>query len=110
MGLDHCYFIEHENMIIASVIISRMCPENDHFLLHALVIDKHYRKKGFAKRLLTKVCTEHHPIICFAKEHLSPLYFSANFKNIQAHQLTSLFKERFKTYQTKKTELLIFKC
>lgn len=130
MGLDQAFFIKDEDTIIGAVIVSQLISHSSQWFLHALVIEKKYRNKGLARKLLSfveayftqlksRVYEDELPheylpitIICFASESLSSLYQKQQYKMLKSTEYdvglsTHLYK-RFITYQNKNNTLRVF--
>ena len=112
MGLDNCYYIEKNNLIIASVIISKINKTNNQHFLHALAVDVNYQGQGIATLLLQHVQKNHQPLVCFAAQELSYLYLQSNMKEIQSNyleaQLNDILFSRFIQYKRNKKFLKAF--
>ncbi|QBG36720.1 GNAT family N-acetyltransferase [Litorilituus sediminis] len=112
IGLDHCYFIKHQNIIIACVIVSKLTQDNPQYLMHALFVDKEFRQQSLASQLIQHVTSKHSPLICFAKQALSKLYLINNMRAIcdtQAQSsLSTALQLRFNSYKNKEPSLTVF--
>jgi GNAT superfamily N-acetyltransferase len=108
MGFDTVYFIKHNETIIACVIVSQLKLYNSQYFLHALVVDKQYRKQGIATRLLNSHHINAQQIICFAGKELSMLYKNANYDLASSKQLNETNLLRYQQYQKSKPNLQVF--
>lgn len=108
LGLDSCYLIKLNNVIIASVIVSQIIICNQQTFIHALVVDKNHNHRGLATQLLTYITKHKNNLICFADERLSKLYGKAGFIEVNSDKLTGTLNKRFQQYIIKKPNLLIF--
>ncbi|NQZ82565.1 MAG: GNAT family N-acetyltransferase [Colwellia sp.] len=108
MGFDTVYFIKHNDIIIASVIISQLNKCNSQHILHALVVDKQYQNCGLATQLLNYHHIHAQQIICFAVKELSMLYINANYYLASSKQLNETNLLRYQQYQKSKPNLQVF--
>jgi len=108
MGLDTVYFIKHQDIVIASVIISQLQAHNSQHLLHALVVDEQYRNQGLASQLLNYSVLTGHQIICFAAQEMHDFYLNAGYKQSSSKQLNELNLTRYQQYKKYKQNLQVF--
>jgi GNAT superfamily N-acetyltransferase len=108
MGLDTVFVIRYEGEIIASVIISLLKKQYTQYFLHALVVDKKYRKQGLATKLLNYCNTNGLDIICFAVDSMSGLYLGAGYTRSCQNKLNETNLLRFHQYQKSKPTLQVF--
>ncbi|SEL02616.1 Acetyltransferase (GNAT) family protein [Colwellia chukchiensis] len=85
IGQDDCYFIKHNNKIIACSMISAGKEKQQFWLLHALVTDIGFRNCGLARTLLHTIQSPtirpNYPyIVCFADNQLHKFYLANNFR------------------------------
>jgi GNAT superfamily N-acetyltransferase len=113
IGYDHCYFIRHNQTIIAAMIVSKIALQHRHYFLHALVVDKQFQHQGLATQLLQHAIIQHQPLICFADESLSAFYTQNHMLKLTDIQKTENLPEhlllRYKVYQNKQSQLKVFK-
>jgi len=109
IGLDHCYYVKSAGDIVAAVIISQIKPNLNQLLLHGLVVDKKFRLKGVASRILTFLKQKYKLLICFADKDLVSFYQDNDFHLICISELNDELSGRYKQYQLKNNQLLIFK-
>ncbi len=133
MGFDTCYFIEANNEIIASVILSNLveaeakvkakakaeaiqsAPENENsslahapLFLHALFVVQDYRKRGLGRQLMAHAIECHHHIICFAEQTLTPFYQALRFQSVECGALPAIFNDRYRLYADQQPSLVSF--
>jgi len=108
MGFDTVYFIKHNEIIIASVIISQFKQCNVQHFLHALVVDKQYQNCGLATQLLNYHHIHAQQIICFAAKQLKELYLNANYNLASSEQLNETNLLRYQQYRKSKSDLQLF--
>ena len=131
MGFDTCYFIEANNEIIASVILSNLveaeaklkakaeaiqsAPENENsslahapLFLHALFVVQDYRKLGLGRQLMAHAIERHHHIICFAEQTLTPFYQALRFQPVECGALPDIFNDRYRLYADQQPTLASF--
>ena len=112
IGLDKCYLVKNDGNIIASVIISKIHPDNQQYFLHALVVDKHFRQQGIAHELLAKVMANYRPMVCFCQSSLRFFYQECGWQLVSLtqldRQLTEYISIRFHRYQKNGAELEVF--
>ena len=140
MGLDTVFLIKdlsknidkdakkeggNDDDIIASVVISKLSPENPQYLLHALIIAPSYRKQGLAKVLLhqvshfmddikKQVCVQHRnnasiSLVAFADKNLQVFYQKQGYIESTYEELLPSLSLRYRSYLKKQPNLNIFK-
>ena len=121
IGFDKCYVIKKNQLIIASVIVSKVrldqqesaeINSKSQYFLHALVVALAYQKQGLATQLLKHSLTQHLPMVCFSDASLAPLYLKQGFKAlnnglVKSNLTIELFK-RFKQYSKYRSHLTVF--
>jgi N-acetylglutamate synthase-like GNAT family acetyltransferase len=112
LGLDNAYLLKYSSDIIGTVIISTLLENSQQSFLHALVIERAFRKQTLASQLLTFACTQHQhqEIFCFADETLNHFYLQNGFEKISEQQLPEPLLERFLRVKKAKRNLLAFTC
>ena len=109
LGFDQAYFIKKNEAIIACVIVSNLSSNCHQALLHALVVDKAWRKQRIASKLLEHCTTLHEHIVCFADSSLSTFYKTNGFYQANIETIDKLLEVRYLSYQLKDSNLVIFK-
>ncbi|MEW6990922.1 GNAT family N-acetyltransferase [Colwelliaceae bacterium 6441] len=113
LGIDHCYYIQDKNEVVASVIISKIEQNSHYSFLHALVVKSAYQHRGLATKMLTFVQECHRPIVCFAHVEMTELY-TKKAKMIKLKEqdvITELpkhLKGRLISYKKKQPQLQVF--
>lgn len=121
MGLDQTFIIKEPitNQIIASVMVSKLSPDNPQYFLHALGVGFEYRQQGLASLLLKTVNTHFsqlkaasaHPVdlIAFAEQNLTSFYLKQGYISVQEDALLPCLGSRYLSYKKTKKSLSIFK-
>ncbi len=106
IGADKSYFIkDNSGNFIAAVILSRV---SDVEFLHALCVDKQFRKQKLASKLLKYCHSQYANILCFADAKLEPLYLKNGFRQVNQEAIPSDLKNRWLSYLAKSIQLRIF--
>lgn len=108
LGYDFAYFIQNDNEIVASVIVSQLFKEHPQYFMHALVVDINHQQQGLAVQLIRHCQQQYSSLVCFASSRLTSLYLNNNFKMARCNSLTEQLSVRFNAYKKKQPELKIF--
>jgi GNAT superfamily N-acetyltransferase len=121
IGFDKCYLIKKNQVIIASVIVSKARLDQQEsaernsksqYFLHALVVAPTYQKQGLATQLVKHSLTLHSSLVCFSDASLAPLYLKQGFKalsdSLVKNNLTIELFKRFQQYSKHQSGLKVF--
>lgn len=103
MGLDTTYLAKQQGDIIGAVIVSKICADNQQTLLHALVVDRQYRRLGIAQLLLNQCQAHFNSIKCFASHELAEFYDKVNFIKCEETELSPELLARYQQYNRKQS-------
>lgn len=121
IGFDKCYLIKKNQVIIASVIVSKARLDQQEsaernsksqYFLDALVVAPTYQKQGLATQLVKHSLTLHSSLVCFSDASLAPLYLKQGFKalsdSLVKNNLTIELFKRFQQYSKHQSGLKVF--